>query len=163
MNEEELLNQEPEFLRDGDSSSEEPEEIEETQEFDYDYLTDIISNQNDIIENQYEIIGCLRDEYIYYEHAYEQQRVTTSVLVGITILLLLVMCCKFIKSILWKGDKGMLNGLFATASGFDWSTIDLSGITSGVYSTLPVIIPVSVALMSIPIVWGFIRKMVKKH
>lgn len=100
MNEEELLNQEPEFLRDGDSSFEEPEEVEETQNFDYEYLTDIISNQEDIIENQYEIIGCLRDEYIYYEHAYEQQRVTTSVLVGITILLLLVMCCKFIKSIL---------------------------------------------------------------
>ena len=57
----------------------------------------------------------------------------------------------------------MLNGLVATASGFDWSTIDFSGITSGVYSALPVIIPVAVALMSIPIVWGFIRKMVKKH
>lgn len=101
MNEEELLNQEPELLRDGDSPSEEPEEqTEVNQEFDYDYLTDIIANQNEIIENQYDIIGCLRDEYIYYEHAYEQQRVTTSVLVGITILLLLVMCCKFIKSIL---------------------------------------------------------------
>ena len=101
MNEEELLNQEPEFLRDGDSPSVEPEAATETtQEFDYEYLTDIIANQNSIIENQYEIIGCLRDEYIYYEHAYEQQRVTTSVLVGITILLLLVMCCKFIKSIL---------------------------------------------------------------
>lgn len=57
----------------------------------------------------------------------------------------------------------MLNGLVATASGFDWSTIDLSGITSGVYSALPVIIPVAVSLMAIPIVWGFIRKMVKKH
>ena len=57
----------------------------------------------------------------------------------------------------------LLNGLVGTASSFDWSTIDLSGITSGVYSALPVIIPVAVALMSIPIVWGFIRKMVKKH
>lgn len=61
----------------------------------------------------------------------------------------------------------LLNGIVATGgtSGatFDWSTIDLSGITSGVTTALPVVIPVAVSLMAIPIVWGFIRKMVKKH
>lgn len=50
-----------------------------------------------------------------------------------------------------------------TTTGFDWSSIDLSGITNGVQSALPVVIPVAVGLMSIPIIWGFIRKMVKKH
>ena len=61
-----------------------------------------------------------------------------------------------------------LNGLLLTgetpgATGFDWSSIDLSGITDGVQDALPVVIPVAVGLMAIPIVWGFIRKMVKKH
>lgn len=58
----------------------------------------------------------------------------------------------------------ILNTLVASAStAYDWSTIDLSGITNGVNSALPVVIPVAVGLMAIPIVWGFIRKMVKKH
>lgn len=48
-------------------------------------------------------------------------------------------------------------------SAYDWSSIDLSGITDGVNSALPVVIPVAVGLMAIPIIWGFIRKMVKKH
>jgi len=64
-----------------------------------------------------------------------------------------------------KGDKtmGILNSLVATSTAYDWSSIDLSGITDGVNSALPVLIPVAVGLMAIPIVWGFIRKMVKKH
>ena len=49
----------------------------------------------------------------------------------------------------------------------DWSTlIDAStfnGIISGVTTALPIVIPVCITLMGIPIVWGFIRKMVKKH
>ena len=49
----------------------------------------------------------------------------------------------------------------------DWSSlIDAStfnGIISGVTTALPIVIPVCVTLMGIPIVWGFIRKMVKKH
>lgn len=61
----------------------------------------------------------------------------------------------------------LFNGLVATGgtttTGFDWSSIDLSGITDGVQSALPVVIPVAVGLMAIPIIWGFIRKMVKKH
>lgn len=58
----------------------------------------------------------------------------------------------------------LLNTLVASAStAFDWSNIDLSGITNGVNSALPVVIPVAVGLMAIPIIWGFIRKMVKKH
>ena len=58
----------------------------------------------------------------------------------------------------------ILNTLVGSAStAFDWSSIDLSGITNGVNSALPVVIPVSVGLMAIPIIWGFIRKMVKKH
>lgn len=36
-----------------------------------------------------------------------------------------------------------------------------SGITDGITTALPVVIPVALGLMAIPIVWGFIRKMVK--
>lgn len=49
-----------------------------------------------------------------------------------------------------------------TSTLFDWSTIDLSPITSGITSALPVIIPVSLGIMAVPIVFGFIRSMVKK-
>ena len=45
---------------------------------------------------------------------------------------------------------------------YDWSTLDLSPITSGINSALPVIIPVALGIMAIPLVWGFVRKMVKK-
>lgn len=60
----------------------------------------------------------------------------------------------------------LFNGLVATGettTGFDWSSIDLSGITDGVQDALPVVIPVAVGLMAIPIIWGLIRKMVKKN
>ena len=64
----------------------------------------------------------------------------------------------------------ILTGLVATApttATVDWSSlIDAStfnGIISGITTALPIIIPVCVTLMGIPIVWGFIRKMVKKH
>ena len=63
----------------------------------------------------------------------------------------------------------ILGGIAATASTatVDWSSlIDAStfnGIISGITTALPIVIPVCVTLMGIPIVWGFIRKMVKKH
>ena len=65
----------------------------------------------------------------------------------------------------------ILGGLVAsgtpTIATVDWSSlIDAStfnGIISGVTTALPIVIPVCVTLMGIPIVWGFIRKMVKKH
>lgn len=54
-----------------------------------------------------------------------------------------------------------------TTATVDWSSlIDAStfnGIISGVTTALPIVIPVCVTLMGIPIVWGFIRKMIKKH
>ena len=64
----------------------------------------------------------------------------------------------------------ILGGFVASApttATVDWSSlIDAStfnGIISGVTTALPIVIPVVVTLMGIPIVWGFIRKMVKKH
>ena len=63
----------------------------------------------------------------------------------------------------------MLGGLLATAttSTVNWgSLIDAStfnGIIDGITTALPVVIPVAVTLMAIPIVWAFIRKMIKKH
>lgn len=36
-------------------------------------------------------------------------------------------------------------------------------IVDGVTSVLPVVIPVALTLIGIPIVWNFIRKMIKKH
>lgn len=65
---------------------------------------------------------------------------------------------------------GALLNLVASAPStatVDWSSlIDAStfnGIISGITTALPIIIPVCVTLMGIPIVWGFIRKMIKKH
>lgn len=64
---------------------------------------------------------------------------------------------------------GALSSLVGTASTatVDWSSlIDAStfnGIVSGITTALPLIIPVCVTLMGIPIVWGFIREMIKKH
>lgn len=65
---------------------------------------------------------------------------------------------------------GALSNLLASAPAtatVDWSSlIDAStfnGIISGITTALPIIIPVCVTLMGIPIVWGFIRKMIKKH
>lgn len=49
----------------------------------------------------------------------------------------------------------------------DWSSLidasSFNGIISGVTTALPIVIPVCITLMGIPIVWGFIRKMIKKH
>ena len=49
----------------------------------------------------------------------------------------------------------------------DWSSLidasSFNGIITGVTTALPIVIPVCITLMSIPIVWGFIRKMIKKH
>ena len=62
---------------------------------------------------------------------------------------------------------GYLVGTGATTATVDWSQlIDAStfnGLITGVTSALPIIIPVSVTLMSIPFVWNMIRKMIKKH
>ena len=67
-----------------------------------------------------------------------------------------------------KGEKDMTGLLLtATTATVDWtSLIDASsfnGIINGITGALPVVIPVSITLMGIPIVWGFIRKMIKKH
>jgi len=43
----------------------------------------------------------------------------------------------------------------------DWSAIDLSGITDGVTSALPVIIPVAIGIIGIGVVWKVIKKFVK--
>lgn len=60
----------------------------------------------------------------------------------------------------------LLTGGSTTAS-VDWSTLITStsfdGIISGVTTTLPVVIPVALTLMGIPIVWSFVRRMIKKH
>lgn len=49
----------------------------------------------------------------------------------------------------------------------DWSSLidasSFNGIITGVTTALSIVIPVCITLMSIPIVWGFIRKMIKKH
>lgn len=49
----------------------------------------------------------------------------------------------------------------------DWSELinagSFNGIISGVTGALPIVIPVAITLMGIPIVWNFIRKMIKKH
>ena len=68
----------------------------------------------------------------------------------------------------------MLFGYFAnavattpTVATVDWSSLidasSFNGIITGVTTALPIVIPVCITLMSIPIVWGFIRKMIKKH
>lgn len=49
-----------------------------------------------------------------------------------------------------------------TSVTYDWSTLDLSPITSGINSALPVVIPVALGIMAIPLVWGVIRKMINK-
>lgn len=65
-----------------------------------------------------------------------------------------------------------LQGLVASSTGGTLSTVDWSslisadsfnGIILGVTTSLPIVIPVAITLMGIPIVWAFIRKMVKKH
>jgi len=57
--------------------------------------------------------------------------------------------------------------LTATTQTVDWTGLinagSFNGIIDGVTDALPVVIPVAITLMGIPIVWGFIRKMVKKH
>lgn len=54
-----------------------------------------------------------------------------------------------------------------SAVSVDWSNLinanSFNGIISGVTTALPIVIPVAITLMGIPIVWAFIRKMVKKH
>lgn len=51
--------------------------------------------------------------------------------------------------------------------GVSWASIiteqSFEPIISGVTTTLPVVIPVALTLMGIPIVWNFVRKMIKKH
>lgn len=55
----------------------------------------------------------------------------------------------------------------STTATVDWSSLidasSFNGIITGVTTALPIVIPVCITLMSIPIVWGFIRKMIKKH
>lgn len=49
----------------------------------------------------------------------------------------------------------------------DWSSLiqadSFNGIISGVTTALPIVIPVAITLMGIPIVWNFVRRMIKKH
>lgn len=63
-----------------------------------------------------------------------------------------------------------LMGLVAeggTLSTVDWSTLitadSFNGIIGGITGSLVVVIPACFTIMGIPIVWGFIRKMIKKH
>lgn len=62
-----------------------------------------------------------------------------------------------------------LYGLLATTSPatVNWGSLidanSFDGIITGITTALPIVIPVSITLMSIPIVWGFVRRMVKKH
>lgn len=55
----------------------------------------------------------------------------------------------------------------ATTATVDWSSLidasSFNGIITGVTTALPIIIPVCITLMGIPIVWKFIRSMIKKH
>lgn len=64
----------------------------------------------------------------------------------------------------------MLNFLLtggSTPASVDWSTLITStsfdGIIDGVTDALPIVIPVAITLMGIPIVWNFVRRMIKKH
>lgn len=64
----------------------------------------------------------------------------------------------------------ILLGLVAeggTTATVNWGSLinanSFDGIISGITTALPIVIPVAITLMGIPIVWGFIRKMVKKH
>lgn len=63
----------------------------------------------------------------------------------------------------------VFSGLVAESSGasVNWASLidanSFDGIITGITTALPIVIPVSITLMSIPIVWGFIRKMIKKH
>lgn len=54
-----------------------------------------------------------------------------------------------------------------TTATVNWGSLinanSFDGIISGITTALPIVIPVAITLMGIPIVWGFIRKMVKKH
>ena len=68
----------------------------------------------------------------------------------------------------------MLNALYgllltggSSSATVNWGSLidanSFDGIVSGITTALPFVIPVAITLMSIPIVWGFIRKMIKKH
>lgn len=67
-----------------------------------------------------------------------------------------------------KGENTMAGLLLSATTGtVDWSTLinagSFNGIIDGITDSLPVVIPVSITLMGVPIVWGFIRRMIKKH
>lgn len=55
----------------------------------------------------------------------------------------------------------------ATTATVDWSELigadSFNGIISGITTALPIVIPVAITLMGIPIVWNFVRRMIKKH
>lgn len=55
----------------------------------------------------------------------------------------------------------------ASTATVDWSSLiqadSFNGIISGVTTALPIVIPVAITLMGIPIVWNFVRRMIKKH
>lgn len=55
----------------------------------------------------------------------------------------------------------------ASTASVDWSSLikadSFNGIISGITTALPIVIPVAITLMGIPIVWNFVRRMIKKH
>lgn len=55
----------------------------------------------------------------------------------------------------------------STSGTVDWTSLitstSFNGIIDGVTDALPLVIPVCITLMGIPIVWNFVRKMIKKH
>lgn len=61
----------------------------------------------------------------------------------------------------------LLSGTTPAAASVDWSELinanSFDGIISGITTALPIVIPVAITLMGIPIVWAFIRRMIKKH
>lgn len=54
-----------------------------------------------------------------------------------------------------------------TSATVDWSNLinanSFDGIVSGITTALPIVIPVVITIMGIPIVWKFVKGMIKKH
>lgn len=60
-----------------------------------------------------------------------------------------------------------LTGGTTTTATVDWSQLidsnSFDGIVSGITTALPIVIPVVITIMGIPIVWKFVKGMIKKH
>ncbi len=60
--------------------------------------------------------------------------------------------------------NNLLVALEGTGASVDWSTLitsnSFSGIIDGINDVLPVVIPVAFTIMSIGIVWGFVKRFI---